>query len=446
MMAPGQTSAATSETEPRPVTDARPVILFGLLLMALLLGGLGTWAATAPLDSAIVAPGTVIVESNRKTIQHLEGGIVEAIMVDEGQAVQAGDVLVHLDRTRTAAVQALTRRKLDEALALRARLDAEQRGLDDITFPDELLRRAEDQPTVRAILDGQRQQFIERRRSVEGQIDILEKRINQLEDEIAGMAAKLDAQSRQRAIFEEELVGLRELFEKGYYPRSRVLALEREVAELDGAIGTTRASIARAEKSIGEAELRIIQTRQEFREKVLDADTTVQNTIEELREQLVVARDSLDRGTVRAPLDGTVQNLQVHTTGGVIRPGEVIMELVPRDDRLVIEARVSPTDIDMVRPNMEAEVRLTALNLRRTPIILGRVASISPDRIVDTETEDVYFRAEIVVPDSELEKLEDRTLSPGMPADVIVKTGERTVIDYLIKPLTDYFAAAMTEQ
>ncbi|MBB4285731.1 HlyD family type I secretion periplasmic adaptor subunit [Roseospira goensis] len=442
---PARTDAARPAADPDPPTNAKPVILLGLMVVLVMFGGLGTWAATAPLDSAVIAPGTVIVESNRKTIQHLEGGIVKEILVDEGDVVQAGDVLVRLDPTKAAAVEAVNRKSLNEAMALEARLVAEQRDAEDITFPEELLERADD-PDVAEIIADQREQFRERKRSLDGQVAILRQRIQQFRQEIAGLEAQHDSKLRQRDIFREELVGLRELYEKGYYPRTRILAMEREVANLEGTIGSTLADIARAEKGIGEAELQIIQTRQKFREEVVAQLREVRNEIGQLREKVVVARDTLDRIDVRAPLAGTVQNLQVHTENGVIRPGDAIMEIVPLDDRLVIEGQVSPTDIDAVHPGLEAEVRLSALNMRTTPIILGEVTTVSRDRIVNERDNTAYFRIEVIVPDEELAKLGDQRLTAGMPADVVVKIGERTMLDYIVKPMTDYFAKAFTEQ
>lgn len=443
---PATTGPSAPPADPEPPTNARPIILVGLLFVLVMFGGLGTWAATAPLDSAVIAPGTIIVESNRKAIQHLEGGIVRDILVDEGDQVEAGDVLVRLDATRAAANEAVNRKSLNEALALEARLVAEKNDADSVTFPEDLKARAETDPDVAALLEDQRGQFQERKRSIEGQIAILKQRIQQYRQEIVGLEAQHQSGLRQRDIFKEELVGLRELYEKGYYPRTRILAMEREVANLEGTIGSTLADIARAEKGIGEADLQIIQTRQKFREEVVARLREVRNEIGQIREKLVVARDTLERIDIRAPLDGTVQNIQIHTQGGVIRPGDTIMEIVPLDDRLVIEGQVSPTDIDSVRPGLEAEVRLSALSMRKTPIILGEVTTVSQDRIVDERQNTAYFRMEVVVPDEELAKLGEQTLTAGMPAEVVVKIGERTVLDYIVKPLTDYFAKAMTEQ
>lgn len=442
---PARAGSGGQTEEPGPPTNARPVILFGLLVILVMFGGLGTWAATAPLDSAVIAPGTVIVESNRKDIQHLEGGIVHEILVDEGDIVKAGDVLLRLDATKASANASLFRKNLNEVLALEARLYAEQMEADSIDFPEELERHADD-PDVRELMKNQREQFLERRRSLDGQIAILNQRIQQFRQEIAGLKAQHDSQLRQLEIYKDELVGLRELFEKGYYPRTRILAMEREVAALEGNVGLTVSDMARAEKGIGETELQIIQTRQKFREEVVARLRETRNEMGQIREKLVVAEDTLSRIDIRAPLAGSVQNIQVHTEGGVVRPGDTLMEIVPLDDRLVIEGQVSPTDIDAVHVGLEAEVRLSALSMRSTPIILGTVTTVSSDRIVDEQKNTAYFRIQVVVPDEELSKLGDQTLTAGMPADVVVKIGERTMLDYIVKPMTDYFAKAFTEQ
>jgi HlyD family secretion protein/epimerase transport system membrane fusion protein len=422
------------------------LLAIGFSLVVVMFGGLGYWSMTAPLDSAVVAPGTIVVESNRKIIQHLEGGIVTEILVDEGDRVDAGDVLLRLDPTQPAASRSVVRRQLDEALVLSARLDAEYSGADMINIPESLKARLPADPNLRAIIEGQHEQFEERRRSLQGQVDILRQRIEQLQQEISGLQAQHDAQLKQREIYNEELVGLRELFDKGYYPRTRVLSLEREVANLEGEIGQTVSAIARSMKGIGEAELQIIQIRQQFREQIVEQRRDVHQEISSLREKLLVAEDSLDRLIIRAPLSGTVQELKVHTVGGVIRPGEPIMELVPSDDRLVVEAKIAPNDIEVVHLGMEAEVRLTALNLRTTPIILGIITAISRDRIVDPQQDLTYFRGEVVVPEEELDKIEENSLVAGMPADVVIRTGERTVMGYLVKPLTDYLARAFLEE
>ncbi|MQX37301.1 HlyD family type I secretion periplasmic adaptor subunit [Roseospira navarrensis] len=440
-------AASGSQDEPGPPTRTGPIILLGLLVVVVMFGGLGTWAATAPLDSAIIAPGTVVVESKRQTIQHLEGGIVAEILVDEGDVVSAGDVLVRLDATQAAANAALNRKALNELRALEARLLAEQANRETVDFPEDLMAEAATDPEVAELIENQREQFRERRRSLDGQVAILRERISQFRQEIEGMEAQHAAQVRQLEIFQEELVGLRELFEKGFFPRTEVLAIEREVAALEGSVGATVADIARSGKGIGETELQIIQTRQQFREEVVAELRQTRNEMGQVREKLVVARDTLARVEIRSPLDGTVQNIQVHTQGGVIRAGDTLMEVVPLNDRLLIEGEVSPMDVDAVHAGLEAEVRLSALSSRTTPIIMGRVITVSSDRLVNERDDSSYFRIHVEVPDEELAKLEgSNRMSPGMPAEIVVKTGERTMLEYMLKPLTDFFSRAFTEQ
>lgn len=427
-----------------PANPRRP-ILIGLVVIAAAFGGFGVWAALAPLDSAAVAPGVVSVESNRKSVQHLEGGIVEEILVREGQFVRQGDILIRLDDTQARAMVKTLQARLDAARALGARLLAERDGLVSIRFPADLVTRLDD-PTVKEIAEGQRRQFEERRRSLEGQVSILKQRTKQAEQEIAGLRAQEVSKRRQHEIFTEELVGLRELYEKGYYPRTRVLAIEREVAGLEGDRGANLAAIARAQQAIGEVELRIIQMRQGIREDVVNQLHEVRNEINDVKERLVVGRDVLRRIDIRAPQTGTAQALKVHTKGGVAAPGAELMQIIPLDDRLVIEAQVSPVDIDSVAEGQKAEIRLTAFKMRTTPIIEGKVVSISADRLTDERTNAAYYLARIEVPDDQLAVLGERKLQAGMPAQVLIKTGSRTVLDYLLKPLDDALARGLKEE
>ncbi|MBB4267069.1 HlyD family type I secretion periplasmic adaptor subunit [Roseospira visakhapatnamensis] len=427
--------------------DSRKTILAGWLVVLAAFGGLGGWAATAPLAAAVVAPGTIVVESNRKSVQHLEGGIVEEILVREGDTVRRGDVLVRLEPTQAMASAAVVTNQFETHQALEARLIAERDGRDTIVFPEDLRVTASVNAEVRAILDAQRQQFEERRKSVEGQISILEKRVDQNREEIEGLEVQRTSKRRQLEIFKDELVGLRELFEQGHAPRTRILAMQREMARLEGEIGADTASIARAQQAIGEAELQMIQTHQQFREDVVGQLREVQTQLSELRERSTVATDILSRTDIRAPREGIVQNLMVHTIGGVVRPGETLMEIVPEEDRLIIEAQVSPRDVDNVSPGMETEVRFSAFTSRNLPIIDGSLVQVSPDRIVDEHNpNNVYYEARVEVSDEELAKLGTLKLRAGMPAEVMIKTGERTVLNYFLKPLEDAMFRGMTEE
>lgn len=443
--------ALPSRPEPSEDKSYQPgspykIVVIGALIILAAFGGFGIWAATAPLDSASLAPGTVTVESNRKIVKHLDGGVVQDILISDGQYVKEGEVVLRLDPTEAAANETSIRQQLDAALALRARLIAERDGLDRIPFPEELTSRRDSSPAVREAMAGERRQFVERRRSIEGQIAIQEEKIAQLRQEIAGLRAQRDSLIRQADILRNELVDMRALNAQGYFPTSRILAMERELARLEGEIGSNAAGIARAQKGISEARMQIRQIRQQFDEKVVSQLREVENRIAELRQKHIVAQERLKRTVIRAPHSGVVQNLQIHTEGGVIRPGEELMQIIPANDRLVIEAEVPPRDIDVVAEGQRAEVRMSAFKSRTTPVLYGKVVTVSADRIVDEQQQKAYYKARVEIPPEELKKLGGRKLQAGMPAEVLINTGERTMLQYLIKPLTDAMARGFIEQ
>lgn len=444
---PGRGPVPKSPKPPgRPLGNWRgPAITAGLFI-ALTFGGVGIWAATAPLDSAVVAPGTVVVESSRKVVQHVHGGRVLSVLVSEGDAVEKGDLLVRLDPTeRQAAVQRF-RGQLDSALARRARLIAERDGAASVTFPEELHARQGYAPSVAEAIAGERNQFRQRRQSIVGQVAILERRISGQGNRIAGLREQRASIIRQSSIMRDELAGLRTLMEKGYYPRMRVLERERELADLEGRTGELRARIAEARDAVEEAELQIRQVRQGFREEVAGRLRETETQIGDLRERLTLAKAQLDRTAVRSPYPGVVHALQVEADGAVVRPGGDILQLVPQGDELVVEGRVAPQDIDLVQAGMTAEVRMTALSGPRTPTLEGKVLRVSPDRLVSEDGERAYYSARIAIPGSELQRLGDQRLQAGMPAEVMIATGERTLVDYITKPLTDAMARGLIEK
>jgi HlyD family secretion protein/epimerase transport system membrane fusion protein len=449
----GQDAAgADAAKKNRPYQPGSPykVVLIGAAIILAAFVGLGTWAALAPLDSAALAPGTVTVESNRKLVQHPEGGVVERIAVAEGDRVSEGELLIKLDPTEEQANYEAVRQKLNSALARRARLIAERNNADSIDFPRELMQQAEDGSTqARQVMAAERSQFQERRRSLDGQIAIQREKINQLQEKITGLRAQRSSNERQVAIMRDELQGLRELYEQGYYPRTRILQMERELARLDGQIGSATASIAQAQNSISEARLQIEQVRQQFMEKVAQALSEVEDQIAELRQRFVVAAQKLSRTGIRAPQDGVVQNMTIHTVGGVIRAGEEIMQVIPVQDRLIVEAEVSPRDIDIVEEGQDAEVRMSALSGSTTPTLIGKVQHVSPDRMVQQQEggqNRSFFKARVEIPPDELKKLGTQKLQAGMPAEVLINTGEQTVLDYLIRPITDAMARGFIEK
>ena len=403
------------------------------------------WSATAPLARAVAAYATLAVKSERKQIQHFEGGIIESLHVAEGQVVEKGDLLVALNPIKASASVARHDGQLDQALAREARLESELKNSENIIVSGKLLERLGQNIEISDIIESEQQHLTARLETVNGTIAILTQRIDQLNIEIRGLQIQRKSRRTQLDIFKNELIGLRELYKKGFYPKSKILAIERAIAELGGAIGNDIALIARARSAKGEAENQIVSVNQRFREDIIKQLRDVQVEISDLNERLLVAEDVLERIEVRAPRSGVVQGVKFHTIGGVIKPGDLLMEIVPVDEELVVNARVLPTDIDNVAIGQSAEVRLTALNLRTTPAIYGSVISVSADSLMDQRTNMPYFLTRIEIPPAEQSKLGETKLIAGMPADVLIQTGERTALDYLLKPVLDAFARGLNE-
>lgn len=427
------------------VPDWRRPALAGYFIVALAFGVLGAWSAFAKLDSAVVAPGMVTLESSRKIVQHFEGGIVSKIMVYEGEHVDQGQVLFMLDDTVAQANATALHNQLYALLAQEARLVAERDGAKEVSYPSELMSVAHD-PIVANEIADENKQFLERRGSLAGQVDILQSRIKQFGTQIQGIKDEKRATETQLSFINSELTDLRDLLDKNLVQKSRVLALEREKARLEGLIGQAVADTAKAENDIGEANLQIDELHKKFSEDVNAQILQVREKIAELRQKSVISQDVLHRIQVRAPRAGTIQNLHVATVGGVIRPGEPLAELIPDDDNLIINAEVSPTDVDAIDADMRAEVRFSAFHGYTLPLILGHVESVSRDRIVDEQSKQSYFLARIVVDKKDVPTMIKDHIRAGMPVEVVVPTGERTVLSYLTRPLKNRASSAFREK
>lgn len=434
----------TDRVAAAPPRRPGPVILAGILLVLAGFGGFAAWAALAPLASGVMAPGEVKVDSNRKSVQHLEGGLVKTLHVRDGDRVAAGDVLVTLDETRARSTLGVLRSGLAAALAQEARLRAERDDAPAIAFPADLTGRADD-PEVADAMAGERLLFDARRASQMGEAEILEQRVAQMTEEIAGLEAQRDAVDRQRVLIGKEVKSMRTLLEKGLAQLSRVLALERQQAQLDGQHGELTASIARVREAIGEARLTAIQTRQAWHQEVVAGLREVQDKIHDLEERLAAAQFVLDHVEIRAPVAGVVVGLTAHTVGGVIRPGETILDIVPEGDRLIVEARVRPEDVEVLVPGQPADVRLTGFRQRVTPVVPGELAYLSADRQTDERTGAPFYVARVAVTEAAIQAAGVGALRPGMPAEVIVRTGARTPLDYLMQPLKDSLSRAWLE-
>lgn len=420
-------------------------IIAGSAVTLLLTCGVGGWAATTEISGALIAPGTIVVESNVKKVQHPTGGVVGKLLVHDGDHVKSGDLLVQLDDTITRANLAIVTKGLTELRARKARLEAERDGLDQIGFPEDLVTRSSD-PEVAEALAGERKLFALRKAARRGQKAQLRERIDQLHQEIAGFDSQIKAKEREIALIQRELEGVRELYAKNLVPVSRITSLERETARLGGERGQITASTAQARGKIAELELQIIQVDQDLASDVAKEMREIDAKIGEFVERKVTGLDQLKRTDIRAPQDGTVFQSSVHTVGGVIPPGETIMVIVPDADKLLVEARINPQDIDKVQLGQKAALRFTAFDSRTTPEILGSVSRISADTSTDQRTGASFYTIRITMPGSEVTKLGDVRLVPGMPVDAFVQTGDRTVMAYLMKPLSDQVARAFREK
>lgn len=416
-------------------------VTIGLVVIMLFFGVLGLWSALAPLKSAAIAQGVLAVDSQRKTIQHLEGGIVQEIRVREGQQVSAGDVLVELDETQALARLELLNGRLDAARAQEYRLRAERDGLDAIAFPTALTDRF-DSPDMGDIINGQQNIFAARRQSLDGQVAILERRIEQYGEEIKGLNGLVAAQEEQIRLTEDEIASNQVLVDQGLSGKSRLLELQRDLAELLGSRSQNQAALARIGQNIDEARLQISELRMNNLNEVVQELRTVQTQIVDLNEQIRAAGDVLQRTTIRASQSGTVVDLQVHTPGGVIAPGQTLMDIVPAGDSIIVEARIDPADIDVVQAGLVAHIRLTAYSNRNLQPIEAKVITVSADSLADKVTGQPYFLARIAVSG---ELAEDVALYPGMQAEVMVVTGERTLADYITRPIRESFNRALRE-
>jgi len=434
--------------EALPQPDERPPIGRPLLAAAVIIlfffGGLVTWAALAPLDSAALAPGRVTVAGNRKTVQHLEGGIIKDLLVKEGDTVEGGQILIHIDDTQARARLEVLHSRYDKLLATEARLTAEQAFEKEVRFPDFLTVRR-DQPQVAKILAAENALFEARRQSTAGRIHIFRKRIAQLKKEIAGLAAQIAAEDRQLALIEDERDSFEKLFERGVVGKTRLLRLKREEAKLIGERGDHLSLMAKARQRIGETELEIIDLKNSLLNQVAGGLRDTQAELLDVHERLKAAEDILVRTAIRAPLAGVVMGLNVHTEAGVIAPGQHLLDIVPEDDTLVIEAQVTPNDIDVVHAGLPAQVRLTAFKQRDTPLLDAELTRVSADSFTDERSGASYFLARVTIDAAELRKLDGRELYPGMGAEVMINTGQRTAMDYILAPLTDSLRRAFRE-
>lgn len=434
---------------PVPPTDWRVMLQAAAGVIVVTFVVLGGWSAVARLDSAVVADGTVALESNRKTIQHLEGGIVREILIRDGDTVRQGETLIRLDPTRNAAADLGYREQLAIASALQARLVAQRDMADRIELPSEVTSLEDDPLIVNAIQDNQ-SQFDNRRESLMRAREVIERQVAQAQDEIR--QANLDQRTAQQQIasINIELPNLKILLEKGLVALPRVTTLERQLIQVQGQLETAQISKTKATEKVGELQARIDQLRQDYRQEAANALQDVRKTIGDARQQLVVANDALQRIDIKAPVTGTVQQLKMFTVGGVIRPGDPIMDIVPSSDVLVVRAKVVPIDVDRIAAGDVVEVRVPQFVRFELKPIMGTVRSISRDSIQELPgpagPAQPYFAVEIGVDRASIpDEIRDR-MSAGMTVDAIIRTQERTVLSYLVAPIRNRLAKSMRER
>ena len=426
--------------------DDRPVRYLGYALILLVFGGLGIWSYFAPLGSAVLAPGSVTVEGYRKTVQHLEGGIVKALHVRDGDNVTKGQILVELDDTSTRAQLETLRGQLFSALAREARLIAERDGKASVIYPAEL-KEASNEARVQENIRVQDQSFTVRKQSRNGEISILKEQRQQLLAKIEGIKAQSTSRSSLSSSLNKELIDFRAMLKEGYIEKQKVTELERRLAESEGDKGDLAANIATAQTQISEISLKILQIEKDFQREVIEELSKVQTELTELHEKTQWIKDTVERTVIKAPESGMVLGLMIHTIGAVIPPGGHLLDIVPQQEKLIVEAQVSPMDIDRIHIGQQTEVRFSAFKSAKTLKIGGHLLTLSADRITDEQNKSSFYLARVEVEKEGLEDLRknDLILVPGMPAEVLINTGDRTFFEYLMKPLSNIFARSFNE-
>ena len=414
----------------------------GMTIFIVIFGFCGSWAAFAPIDGAAVATGFVNVRSYSKVVQHLEGGIISDIFVENGARVQGGQPILELNNTQSLAQLEIVNSQFIALTALEARLMAERDGLDDVNYPGSL---SSADTRVREETAAQTEIFRARKAALDGSIGVLRPRIGRLESQVVGLAALKVSKEQLAASYTEELEDVQVLLSQGFSEKTRLRELERNVASFNGEAADLTANIASAEIQIGETQLQILQQDREFQNQVVSELGEVKTGLKDVSERITALEDVVARTTVRAPEAGIVNGLQVHTIGGVISPGMKIVDIVPDGDDLIIEAKVSPIDIDRVAVNQNATIRFSSFGLASVPTIYGQVINLSADRLFDQVSGLPYYQARVEVTPEGMEDLGDLVLMPGMPADIFIATGSRTFLQYLFKPFSNAMARSLRE-
>lgn len=414
-------------------------------LVTVFIGGFGLWSVTAPLESAAIAIGSVEAETSRKTVQHLEGGIVAKILVKDGDAVTLGQPLIQLDDTKARATAQALQGQLREAQAREARLRAERDGHDTILFPLPLRQTAERDPALAEMLAGQQRIFNSRRQLHQSQFAVLVQRQHQISRQMLGLRYQVSAAEKRAEIIKREMESIAPLVARGVIAQPRKLALEREQAEIEGRRGQAQEEMARAEQGVGEVNAQILKLRSDREAEIALGLREVQALVFQLSERFQAAEDVLARTQVRAPEDGVVTDLRIRTPGGVVAEGQPLLDLVPKHDRLIVTAQVKPDDIDVVHSGLPAQVRLMPYKHRRVPPVEGTLTYVSADRMSDKTTDRSYYTARIRLDEDSLSSLPGIEVMAGMPVEVLIKTGKFTAAGYMLRPVMDSFNRAFRE-
>ncbi len=433
----------TTKTKIPLIIDDRSIRTIGVIILIGTFGILGTWGYLAPIDSAALAPGYVTVKSHRKTVQHLDGGIVSKLLAKDGDVVQENDVLLILDGTEVKAQLEIIRGQYITLSAQIARLVAERDQQNHISFPDALQDLSD--PHIAEARQGETQLFNARKSAHQGEISVLNQRITQLGSKIQGLQGQRTSKQALMTSYGDEVKDLKELLAEGFADKQRLRDIERNYEQVTGEVAALSSEIAGNEIQIGETKLQILQLQKQFQEDVAGKLGEAQAELYDVSQRLVATRDKVTRTEVKSPANGRVLGLSVHNVGGVISPGKPILDIVPQQEELIIDAQVSPMDIDRVRAGLIAEVRFSAFKQALTPKMQGKVINLSADRLTDEKTGMPYYLAQIELTADSTLKLGEMELLPGMPAEVLINTGERTVFEYLMQPITNAFARAFIE-
>ncbi len=437
--------APQSDWRQRVPTSIKKPLIIGLLILGVFFAGFGYWAVRAPIAGAAIAPGIVIASGQNQNIDHLEGGIISEIATSNGASVKQGDPLVYLDPTQAASSRNRVEKSLVALYANLSRLTAEMTGADTISFPEGLLDRAKKNQQSEP-LELQKAEFVSRLKQHKTELSVLDEQVSAIEEELSGIKLQIEAENTKLVVLDEEIKAKKSLLDRGLTPKNQYNALLREQADTQGAIGSLTARIGQRKKSISEVRVRQETLRATRRSEASGQINELRTQIDDLEEQLTSRADILQRMVIRAPVDGVIVKIEKNTIGSIISPGETVLELLPTSSDLIISARVSPIDIDIVRIGQEASIRFSALNTRTTPEIPATVEYVSADRLVDQATQEPYFDARLKLTTDLPDDFDPEKIYAGMPVDAFIQTGDRTFVEYLAKPITDSFRGAFTEE